>query len=354
MEENSDGYFAAPWWDVQTWFDPTTLQEYFSWERGQYLWMLLAVPLVFVIRWLISRRFRPRLAVAVPKGQLKKDPIALLRVLPNLLLMLCMALIIVALARPQSRFTEVETTSEGIDIMLVLDISQSMNIEDFQPNRLEAAKATAGRFVEGRFKDRIGVVIFAGEAFSLAPLTTDYPFLQNMLSQINFEMIRSRGTAIGSALAVATNRLRESEADSKVLILLSDGDNTAGNLDPLKAAELAAAFDIKIYTIAVGKDGKVPIGRDIFGQVRYTENTLDETTLRNIAQTGSGEFYRVSNNQALEAVFEQIDRLEKTEIKELQYQNITDHYRVYLYWAVVLFLAWLLLKSTFITNILRD
>jgi Ca-activated chloride channel family protein len=148
--------------------------------------------------------------------------------------------------------------------------------------------------------------------------------------------------------------MRESVAKSKVLILLSDGDNTAGNIDPLTAAELADAYNIKIYSIAVGKEGRVPFGKDFFGQPNYIENTLDETTLRKIAEIGNGEFFRVSDNQALEQVFSLIDQYEKAEIKETRYKDTTDFYYMYLKWAIVLLLLWLLLKSTFISNILQD
>jgi Ca-activated chloride channel family protein len=248
----------------------------------------------------------------------------------------------------------VDQWTEGIDIMLVVDISESMQIEDFKPNRLEAAKQVALNFIGGRFQDRIGMVIFSGDAYSLSPLTTDYDLLKAHIDDISFDMIENRGTAIGSALAVGTNRMRDSDSKSKVLILLSDGDNTAGNIDPLTAAKLANAYGIKIYTIAVGKEGRVPFGKDFFGRPRYVENTMDETTLREIAKIGDGEFYRVSDNQALQNVFDLIDQYEKAEIKETRYQDTTDFYQVYLRWAIVFFIFWLGLKSTFMANILQD
>ena len=210
--------------------------------------------------------------IALPKEQVKWTPTVLLRHLPNILIALVFALLLVALARPQKTNEKVEQWTEGIDIMLVIDISESMQIEDFKPNRLEAAKDVAQQFIDGRFQDRIGIVIFSGDAYSLSPLTTDYNLLKAYLRDIDFSMIENRGTAIGSALAVGTNRMRESEAESKVLILLSDGDNTAGNIDPITAAELANAYNIKLYTIAVGKEGRVPFGKDFFGQPKYIEN----------------------------------------------------------------------------------
>ena len=229
-----------------------------------------------------------------------------------------------------------------------------MQIEDFKPNRLEAAKEVALNFVKGRFQDRIGVVIFSGDAYSLAPLTTDYNLLKNYITDINFDMVQNRGTAIGSALGVATNRMRESTAKSKVIILLSDGENTAGSIDPITAAELAHAYNCKIYTIGVGKEGAVPFGTDMFGRTRYVENTMDETTLRKIAEIGEGQYFRAQDNQALQDVFARIDRYEKVEVKETRFKDTKDFYQIYLMWALLVFLLFMLLKNTFITNALED
>jgi len=235
-----------------------------------------------------------------------------------------------------------------------MDISESMKIEDFKPDRLEAAKGVARDFIEGRFQDRIGLVVFSGEAYSRCPLTTDYQLLRTYINEINFELIQKGGTAIGSAIGVSINRMRESESKSKVMILLSDGDNNAGNIDPITAAKLAQAYDIKIYTIAIGKEGRVPFGTDFFGRTRYIDNSLDETTLREIAKIGNGNFYRVDNNKALTEVFEEIDQLEKAEIKESRYKDVTDFYFPYLMWGILFLLMWLLLKSSFMTSALKD
>jgi len=278
----------------------------------------------------------------------------LVRLVPELLLVMIASLILVALARPQRTNEKVEQWTEGIDIMLAIDISQSMQIEDFSPNRLEAAKSVARDFIKGRMQDRIGIVVFSGDAFSLAPLTTDYELLNSYIDDMNFDMIENRGTAIGSALAVVTNRMRESESKSKVCILLSDGDNTAGNIDPFTAAELAAAYGVKMYTIIVGKEGMVPFGKDYFGRPQMVENTVDETTMRKIAEIGSGEFFRVTDMEALQRVFSRIDQYEKAEIKETRFKDTSDYYFIYLQWVMMLFLLWLLLKSTFLNNILQD
>lgn len=341
-----------PWYSLN-WFFPGTLNS-FSWENKIFLYLLLVVPLLFVVRWAIRYFFNQKLPVALLKSDLKSSPITWLRLLPELLISLVLCLLLTALARPQRTNEKVEQWTEGIDIMLAVDISQSMQIEDFEPNRLTAAKEVARDFIKGRLQDRIGIVVFSGDAFSLAPLTTDYRLLNSYLDDISFEMIESRGTAIGSALAVVTNRMRESKSKSKVCILLSDGDNTAGNIDPITSAELAAAYDIKIYTIIVGREGLVPFGKDYFGRPNMVENTIDETTMRKIAEIGAGEFFRVTDTEALKNVFSRIDQYEKAEIQETRFKDTSDYYFVYLKWAILFFLLWLLLKSTFLSNALQD
>lgn len=340
-------------WLSPEWFYPSTFFS-ISWEYPFVLYLLALIPAFYVLRWLLNFRLRQKLDIALPKKAIKWNTTTLIRFIPDLVMTLVMALIIVALARPQRTNEQVDQWTEGIDIILAIDISESMKIEDFKPNRLQAAKDVARDFVEGRFQDRIGLVIFSGDAYSLAPLTTDYDLLYTYIDDISFDKIESRGTAIGSALAVSTNRLRESDAKSKVVILLSDGDNTAGNIDPITAAELAHAYDIKIYSVAIGREGRVPMGKDFFGRTNYIENTLDETTLRRIAEIGEGRFFRASDNEALQTVFDTIDQYEKVEIKETTYKNTVDYYHIYLTWAAMLFLLWLLLKSTAVSNALQD
>ncbi|WP_276374095.1 VWA domain-containing protein [Chryseolinea sp. H1M3-3] len=342
----------TPWYSLE-WFSLSTLNS-FTWENEMFLYVLIAVPLIFILRWFWRHKFNQKLPVAVTQKDLHVSPLTLVRMVPELLLMFVLALVCLALARPQKTNEKVDQWTEGIDIMIALDISQSMQIEDFPPNRLEAAKKVARNFIDGRVQDRIGLVVFSGDAFSLSPLTTDYDLLKSYLDEINFEMIENRGTAIGSALAVVTNRMSESEAKSKVCILLSDGDNTAGNIDPITAAELAAAYGIKTYTIVVGKEGLVPFGKDFFGRQNMIENTVDETTMRKIASIGGGEFFRATDNQALQQVFNKIDQYEKAEIKETRFKDTSDYYFIYLQWGVAFFLLWLMLKSTFISNVLQD
>lgn len=340
-------------WLSWRWFTPERFSTY-DWQSEWWLYGIALIPVIALLRWLIIYKFRERLPVALTQKDVKNDPMSILRFIPWVLFACSLALILVALARPQSTNEQVEQWSEGIDIILTLDISESMKIEDFRPNRLEAAKQVARDFVAGRFQDRIGLVVFSGDAYARSPLTTDYELLYTYIDDIDFSLIESRGTAIGSAIAVSTNRLREAVSESKVMILLSDGDNTAGNIDPITAAKLAYAHGIKIYSIAIGKEGKVPMGVDFFGRPNYVENTLDETTLREVAKIGQGNFYRVDNTQALVEVFSEIDKLEKAEVKENRYKETTDYYTIYLSWAVLFLLAWLLTKSTFMANVLVD
>lgn len=351
---------VSQWYSLD-WFATDTLKG-LEFQHPKFLYLLVLIPLFLLLRWFIGRYNRQKLPVAFPKGSPSLNLIVLLRFVPALLIAFCSALLIVALARPQKTNEYIEQWNEGINIVIALDISESMRIEDFSPNRLEAAKNVAIDFVAGRLQDRIGMVVFSGDAFSLAPLTSDYDLLFELIKSINFEMIESRGTAIGSALAVAVNRLREEQQDqetdaeqaSKVLVLISDGDNTAGNIDPIMAAKLAQAYNIKIYTILVGKTGRVPFGKDFFGNTRYVDNSVDETTMRTIAQIGEGEFFRASNVEALHQVFGLIDQYEKAKIKETRYTETTDFYTVYLSWAIVFYLLWMFSKSTFISNVLVD
>jgi Ca-activated chloride channel family protein len=348
MNMNDVGEFLS--WN---WFTPETFRSY-EWENLWVLHLLWVVPLIMLLRKFIKFLKNPVLELSIPKIASKSNPWTFLRLIPGFFFLLSLLMIIIALARPQRSNEKVEQYTEGIDIILVMDISESMDLQDFEPNRLEAAKETAIQFINGRFGDRIGMVIFAGEAYSLSPLTTDYELLTELIADINFDMMDIKGTAIGSAVAAATNRMRESESKSKVIVLLSDGDNNAGNVDPLFAAELASAMDIKIYTIAVGRDGMVPYGTDFFGRPQMIESYLNEATLRDIAKISKGEFFRASDDQALENIFSQIDEMEKAEIIETRYSETLDYYRVYLFWGVIFLLIWMGLKSTFVNNFLLD
>ena len=340
-------------WLSLEWFSYSTLRS-FDWVYPLVLYALPVVPLLFLLKWLFTLNTRNKLDMAMFKGKAKWQWSSLLRHIPNMLFMLFMMLVLVALARPQRVNEQVEQTAEGIDIVLVLDVSGSMELQDIKPNRLTAAKEVAQNFIAGRLQDRIGMVVFAGDAYSLSPLTTDYQLLREHIQSIDFEMIPNDGTAIGSALAVAINRMRDSEAKSKVIILISDGENTAGSLDPELAAQLAYAYGIKLYTIGIGKDGQVPYEDEETGKTLYVETKMDETSLRQIAQIGEGSFFRADSKDALQEVFRNINKLERTEITEKRFRDTQDHYQVYLKWALLVLLFWMVLKNTFVTNVLED
>ncbi len=359
MEEKSDGLIdnadvLMPEWYELSWFSKTTLNG-FEFENPHYFWLLLAIPVLIALRWLVVQLYRSRLGVATFKGNVGWSWSVLLKVLPDTFLCLFWAMLVIALARPQRSDEQVERWTEGIDILLILDTSGSMELQDFKPNRLESAKKVATKFIDGRLQDRIGLVVFAEDAYSLSPLTTDYDLLFGLIkNNIKLKMMADAGTAIGSALAVGINHMKDSEAKTKIMILLSDGENNAGNIDPKTAAQLAYGYGIKIYSIGIGKDGKVPYGKNFLGMTNYVESNLDETSLREIADIGKGEFFRASNSKALEKIFEKIDEYEKSEIKENRYKNTQDYYQIYLYWALTFFTLWLLLKGTFISNALED
>mgnify|MGYP001309905841 FL=1 len=342
--------FLENWMSLK-WFSLNQLLSY-EWANHEIIYIISLLPIAYLITKYLNKKITYQ--VSIPKNKLINIRYSLMRFIPNLLFTISIILIILSLARPQKSNEKVDRWSEGIDIMLVIDISESMQIEDFSPNRLESAKNVAKKFIDGRFQDRIGLVVFSGESYSRCPLTSDYALLKKYIDEINFDLISTRGTAIGSAIAIATNRMRESKSKTKILILLSDGDNTAGNIDPKTASGIAKAYGIKIYSIAIGKNGKVPFGKDYFGRPRFVENSLDEKNLRDIAKTTEGKFYRASNNRSLENIFSEIDEFEKSEIKENRYKNTVDYYQYYLLWGIIFILLFILTKSTYLNNILKD
>ena len=248
-----------------------------------------------------------------------------LRHLPFSLRMIALALLIVALARPQSFSTGEDVYTEGIDIAMLLDISGSMLAEDFKPNRLEAAKNVIDEFVEGRTTDKIGLVIFASQSFTQCPLTIDYSVLRNLLKEIKSGMIDD-GTAIGTAIANGVNRLKDSQAKSKVIILLTDGVNNSGEIDPVTAAQIAETFDIRIYTVGVGTKGEAPYPVQTPWGVRYQNVPveIDEATLTKVADITDGKYFRATNNQKLREIYSEIDKLEKTRVEITSYRNAKE------------------------------
>ncbi len=309
-----------------------------------------AIPVLLVyLRW--RRRSRHELILSMSDTRLHQRQAGFgrvrLRLLPTILRVAVLLLLVLALARPQSGTHSREILSEGVDIVLVLDISTSMKGEDFRPrNRLEEAKAQAGEFILRREADRIGLVAFAGQAFTQCPLTLDHDLLAEFLAQVKMGVVED-GTAIGSAIATAANRLRESKAESKVMVLLTDGDNNAGNVDPLTAARAATAMGIKIHTIGVGKKGKVPYPVDdvLFGKrYQYVPTNLDEETLREIASLSGGRYYRAQNTEALARIYGEIDKLERTEISSVERVDYREASTRFLLPVVLLLLAEFLLS----------
>ena len=259
------------------------------------------------------------------------------------------ALLVVALARPQDVDEQRRSSAEGIDIMLSIDVSGSMLARDFKPDRITAAKEVAGKFIADRYGDRLGLVVFAGEAFTQSPLTTDQSTLQTMLARIRSGIIED-GTAIGNGLATAINRLRESDAKSKVIILLTDGVNNRGEIAPLMAADIAADMGIKVYTIGVGTRGKAPYPVvDMFGNMSFQpmDVEIDENTLEGIAERTGGRYFRATDNDKLQSIYDEINQLEKSKVE------VTD-YTVYHERFLALLLAALgvLLLEFLFTNII--
>lgn len=341
---------TQPWYSLH-WFLPATWSQ-FRFEFPLALYAIPAIGLLFGLRYLLHRRSEQKLNISFGQttglSNRSASVLSSLRYLLPLTMVGAITLMMIALARPQIIREQRENQSEGIDIMLALDVSSSMTETDLKPNRLEAARNMAETFVASRQNDRIGLVVFAGEAFSLCPLTTDYLVLQQYLADLNDQMIGTSGTAIGDALARCINRMRESTGKSKVIILLSDGDNTAGNLDPATAAKLAAGFGIRLYTIALGRANVHQASQS--GGVQ----TVDEGILRTIATLGNGHFFRATDAGRLRQIFADINRLERSPVRTLVYQDVQDYYRIYLYWAIVLLLVALFLKDTIFGNILED
>ena len=308
------------------------------------LLLLLVVPLMVLWYVLRYRKQKPALQfsnITLFKG-IRKTFRQRAYPLLFVLRMVAVSAIIVALARPQSKLSRQEMKVEGIDIVMAMDVSGSMLAEDFKPNRLEAAKKVASDFIDGRKNDHMGLVVFSGEAFTQVPLTIDHQVLHKQLYALKSGMVKD-GTALGDGLATAVNRIKDSEAKSKVIILLTDGINNQGAVDPQSAAEIAALYNIRLYTIGVGTHGLAPYPfRDQFGRVRYQNIPveLDEQLLTRMAQsTADGHYFRATSKSSLEKIFKQIDEMEKSKIDVTQYSQTKDEY---LGWLVLAALALLL------------
>ena len=316
----------------------------------ELLWLLLLLPALLII-YIVWRR-RQHASLRVPSLLFLRDMRGGLRVYLRhslfVLRLLALGLIIVALARPQSSSSWSEDRVEGIDIMLTMDISTSMLAMDFQPNRVEAAKEVAMRFIANRPNDNIGLVVFAGESFTACPLTQDHATLINRLREMTPGMIEDQ-TAIGSGLATAISRLKDSKTKSKVIILLTDGANNTGNISPKMAADLAKTFGISIYTIGVGSgagEAPYPIQTALGVVVRNMPVDLDEPTMRQIADVSGGAYFRATDNESLSAIYQKIDHLEKTKLSTRNYHTTYEEFFVFVLAATLLLLLEFILRST--------
>jgi len=313
-----------------------------------FFWLLLLVPLM--IAWYIWRnaQLHGSLRISSLSGFLHvKSRKSNFRHYSIVLRSLALIAMIVALARPQTALSWQDETTEGIDIIIATDISGSMLSEDLKPNRLEAGKNIAIEFIKARPDDRIGLVVFSGESFTQCPLTIDHDVLVNLFKDINNGMIED-GTAIGMGLATAVNRLKESEAKSKVVILLTDGSNTTGSIPPVTAAEIAKKMNVRVYTVGVGTKGYAPYPvQTPFGvQRQQVPVTIDEATLSKIAQITGGKYFRATDNAKLKAIYQQIDNLEKAKIAVTQYHKKTERFLPFALFAFFMLLLEFLLKNT--------
>jgi Ca-activated chloride channel family protein len=327
--------------------------ENYSFAHPPFFWLLLVLPLV--IAWYIWKQPKQLASVKMSSLQgFKATPSILPKLKPILfgLRLLAVVALIVAIARPQTK--EVSTrvkTNNGIDIVMAIDVSASMLSRDLKPDRLTALKRVAAEFIDGRPSDRIGLVVYAGESFTKTPITTDKNIIQTALNDIKYKHGELEGgTAIGMGLATAVNRLKESKTKSKVIILLTDGVNNAGFIEPQIASELAVEFGIKVYTIGIGTNGmaSTPIRINPDGTLMYRnmQVTIDEDLLKKIATTTGGKYFRATNSKKLAAIYEEINKLEKTEIEEFRYTNYEEKFRIFVLFAGLLLLLEIILRKT--------
>lgn len=328
--------------------------DYFNditFANKEIFWLLLLVPAIVAWYILKNKTYHPELKVSSFKGfeGIQKTPKEYLRHSIIALRLLAITLMIVVLARPQSRSSWKDVKTQGIDIVMALDISGSMLAKDLKPNRLEAAKEVAQEFIDSRPSDRIGLVIFSGESFTQCPLTTDHAVIKNLFANVKTGMVKD-GTAIGNGLATSVSRIKDSKAKSKVIILLTDGVNNQGSVAPITAAEIAKIFDIRVYTIGVGTKGKAlsPIGIYPNGtyEYGYVDVNIDEKTLTEISSMTGGKYFRATNNEKLKEIYQEIDKLEKTIIEEKNFTNKAEHFLPFAILAAILILTEFALKNS--------
>jgi len=317
-----------------------------------YLWLLSMIPLVVGWHAFTRKKSQAVLKISSLEGLRSKSSfLSRLQPLLFVLRILSLVLIVMALARPQTMDVSTRTkTNKGIDIVMAIDISSSMLAQDLKPNRLTALKRVAASFIDDRVSDRIGLVIYAGESYTKTPITSDRAIVKNALSKIEFEGLIDDGTAIGMGLATAVNRLKDSRAKSKVIILLTDGVNNSGFIDPKIASELAVEYEIKTYTIGLGSNGtaRAPVGILPNGKFQYglTKVEIDEELLKNIAINTGGLYFRATNNKKLEEIYNEINKLEKTEIEEFKYYNYEEKFRPLILLALTLLIIEWLMRNT--------
>lgn len=302
----------------------------------QFLWLLVIIP--FLAIWFFFMRKKDAAILTIPslKGLKEASILPKLKPVLNLLRLLALAAIIIALARPRNVSVSKKTkTNKGIDIVMAIDVSASMLAKDLKPNRLEALKKVAVNFVDRRPNDRIGIVVYAGESFTQTPITSDKSIVKRTISELKWGQLEG-GTAIGMGLGSSVNRLKESKAKSKVIILLTDGVNNTGNIDPKTATELAKELQIKVYTIGIGTNGMAdfPWSKDPrTGQLNFRKQQveIDEALLKDIANETEGKYFRATDNESLKEIYDEIDKLEKTKIEEFKYYNYQEKFRLFVF-----------------------
>ncbi len=300
-------------------------------HNPEFFWLLLLIPLLAIWYFFIRKKDTATLKMANTKGFAEQSIVAKLKPLLYVIRLVAFAALIIALARPQSVEVSKKTkTTRGIDIVMAIDVSASMLAKDLKPNRLEALKDVATKFVTKRPNDRIGIVVYAGESFTQTPITSDKRIVKNTIFKLRWGDLEG-GTAIGMGLGSAVNRLKESKAKSKVIILLTDGVNNSGFVDPKTATELAKELDIKVYTIGLGTNGTAlfPYAKDANGNLlfRNAPVEIDEKLLKFIAEETAGQYFRATDNEKLASIYDEINKLEKTEIEEFKYTNYDEEYR---------------------------
>ena len=324
----------------------------FEFVNPQFFWLFLILPVL--VLWYLWKRKQQTASLKISSIQgfkTGKNWLAKLKPLLFVLRLLALSAIIVALARPRTVDETAKTkTTRGIDIVMAIDVSASMLARDLKPNRLEALKTVAARFINGRPNDRIGLVEYAGESFTRTPITSDKTIVLSSLKNVTYNTTIEGGTAIGSGLATAVNRLKDSRAKSKVIILLTDGVNNSGFIDPKIASELAVEFGIKVYTIGLGSNGMAmspiairPDGGFQYGNVKVE---IDEALMKDIANKTGGQYFRATNNTKLEQIYEEINKLEKTDIEEFKFTNYDEMFRSFVIFALILLGLEFLLRTT--------